>query len=77
VGFERIAALAESGKVVDGDGKERPPPLKLETKFQGSVGLTVWDELALEVGYTLTRPQPSEGSPISRIWSAGVSYRSL
>jgi hypothetical protein len=77
VGFERIAALAESGKVVDGEGKERPPPLKLETKIQASVGLTVWDGLALEVGFTQTRPQPSEGSPISRVWSAGVSYRSL
>jgi hypothetical protein len=75
---KRIVAQAESTPAPSGDtDAKRPPPLKLETKLQGSLGVTVWDGLALELGYTQSRPQPSEKGPIIRTWSTGVSYRSL
>jgi hypothetical protein len=78
VGYERIVAQAESTPAPSGDtDAKKPPPLKLETKLQGSLGVTVWDGLALELGYTQSRPQPSEKGPIIRTWSTGVSYRSL
>ena len=78
MGWERIAALAAEEESKDSaTGKERPPPLRLETKLKGSLGLTVWDGLALELGYTQNRTQTGSLSPITSMWLVGLSYRSL
>lgn len=85
-GFERIGALANeeptqadpaAAPVATESASRRAPAVRLKNQFRAGIGVTIWDGLALEAGYSQSRPQPSDLAPIQSQWQLGVSYRSL